>query len=121
MAKGNTDPMADRLPPISPGEMLREEFLEPYGITPYRLAKEIGVPATRIHEILSGKRALTADTALRLGRFFGNSPQQWMNMQSRYELELARENKLGIEEIRPFAWPAISEESSDDEKSTLAA
>jgi addiction module HigA family antidote len=110
----------DRLPPISPGEMLREEFLEPYGITPHRLAKEIGVPATRIHDILRGKRALTADTALGLGRFFGNSPQQWMNMQARYELKLARENKLGIDEIKPFAWPHPGDQTSDAE-TTLAA
>jgi addiction module HigA family antidote len=78
------------LPNIHPGEILSEEFLKPLNITPYRLSKEIGVPQTRISAVLAGKRAITADTALRLARFFGSSPEFWMNLQTRYDLRLAR-------------------------------
>lgn len=78
-----------RLPSIHPGEILREEFLEPLGMTAYQLAKGIGVEQTRISEILHGKRGISADTALRLARFFGTSAQMWMNLQTRYELEEA--------------------------------
>ena len=77
-----------KLPPIHPGEILREEFLEPMGISQYRLAKDISVPPRRINEIVHGKRSVTADTALRLGRFFGMSPQFWLNLQTRYDLEM---------------------------------
>jgi addiction module HigA family antidote len=80
-----------RLPPIHPGEILREEFLEPLGLTAYQLAKAIGVEQTRVSEILHGKRGITADTALRLARFFGTSAQMWMNLQSRFELEQTEE------------------------------
>jgi len=80
--------------PIHPGEILLEEFLIPMGITQYRLAKSIHVPQRRISEIVHGKRAITADTALRLGRFFGMEPQFWLNLQSRYDL-LAAEQALG--------------------------
>jgi addiction module HigA family antidote len=76
-----------QLPTIHPGEILMEEFLEPMGISQYRLAKDISVPPRRINEIVHGKRAITADTALRLGRFFGMSPQFWLNLQTRYDLE----------------------------------
>ena len=76
-----------KLPPIHPGEILMEEFLEPMGISQYRLAKNISVPPRRINEIVHGKRSITADTALRLGRFFGMSPQFWLNLQTRYDLE----------------------------------
>ena len=72
-----------QLPPIHPGEILMEEFLEPMGISQYRLAKDISVSPRRINEIVHGKRAITADTALRLGRFFGMSPQFWLNLQTR--------------------------------------
>ena len=76
-----------KLPPVHPGEILMEEFLQPMGISQYRLAKDISVPPRRINEIVHGKRAITADTALRLGRFFGMSPQFWLNLQTRYDLE----------------------------------
>ena len=89
-----------KLPPIHPGEILREEFLEPMGISQYRLAKDISVPPRRINEIVHGKRSITADTALRLGRFFGMSPQFWLNLQTRYDLEVTQdllENRLDEE------------------------
>ena len=72
---------------ITPGEILDEEFLKPRAITQYRLAKDIGVPPRRINEIVKGQRAITADTALRLGRYFGMDPQFWLNLQSHYDLE----------------------------------
>ena len=78
------------LKPIHPGEILREEFMKPLSLTQYRLAKDISVPPRRINEIFHEKRTITADTALRLGRYFGNSPRFWMNLQSRYELESAK-------------------------------
>ena len=78
--------MGKQLPPIHPGEILMEEFLEPMGISQYRLAKDISVPPRRINEIVHGKRSITADTALRLGRFFNMSPQFWLNLQTRYDL-----------------------------------
>ncbi len=73
--------------PIHPGEILAEEFLTPYQLTQYRVAKDIGVPARRINEIIHGKRSITADTALRLARYFGVSAQFWMNLQTHYDLE----------------------------------
>ena len=72
---------------ITPGEILEEEFLKPMAITQYRLAKDIGVPPRRINEIVKGQRAITADTALRLARYFGMAPQFWLNLQSNYDLE----------------------------------
>jgi len=81
----------NRLPIIHPGEILRLEFLEPLGITSYRLSKDIGVAQTRISEILSGKRSITADTALRLARYFDNSAQFWLNLQTQYDLRQAQE------------------------------
>lgn len=80
--------------PIHPGEVLLEEFLEPMGITQYRLAKAIHVPARRINEIIKGLRGITADTALRLSRYFGSSERFWMNLQARYELEVEKD-RLG--------------------------
>ncbi len=80
-----------KLPPIHPGEILIEEFLKPMGISQYRLAKDISVPPRRINEIVHGKRAITADTALRLGRFFKMSPQFWLNLQTRYDLEITED------------------------------
>lgn len=77
--------------PIHPGEVLMEDFIEGFGITQHKLAVSIGVPPRRINEIVHGKRAITADTALRLGRYFGVEPQFWLNLQSRYELEMAQE------------------------------
>lgn len=75
---------------IHPGEILKEEFLEPLDITMYRLAKDINVPAIRISEIVKGNRALTADTALRLAKYFNNSPEFWLNLQLHYDLEKER-------------------------------
>ena len=84
----------DRLPPIHPGEILLEDFLEPLGISQYRLAKDLHVPPRRINEIVHGQRGITADTALRLARYFSTSDQFWLNLQMRFELELARD-RLG--------------------------
>ena len=78
-----------KLPPIHPGEVLSEEFLVPMGVTQYRLAKAIGVDARRIHAIVHGERSITAETALLLSRFFGNSAEFWMGLQSQYDLEIA--------------------------------
>ena len=80
-----------KLPPIHPGEILMEEFLEPMGISQYRLAKDTSVSPRRINEIVHGKRSITADTALRLGRFFGMSPQFWLNLQTRHDLEVTED------------------------------
>jgi addiction module HigA family antidote len=80
-----------KIPPIHPGEILQEEFLKPMDISQYRLAKDISVPARRINEIVQGKRAITANTALRLGRYFGISPQFWINLQSHYDLEIEKD------------------------------
>jgi len=79
-----------QLDPIPPGEILREEFMRPLGITAAALARDIGVPANRISQIVNGKRAFSADTALRLGKYFGMSPEIWLDLQSEYELRLAR-------------------------------
>jgi len=84
-----------KLPPIHPGKILREEFLEPMGISQYRLAKDISVPPRRINEIVHGKRSITADTALRLGRFFAMAPQFWLNLQTRYDLEVTEDQLHG--------------------------
>ena len=83
-----------KIAPIHPGEILLEEFLEPLGISQYRLAKDITVPARRINEVVHGKRAITADTALRLSRYFGTSERFWLNLQSRFDLE-AEKDRLG--------------------------
>lgn len=86
-----------KLKPVHPGEILQEEFLKSLCVSQYRLANDIGVPPRRINEIVLGKRGITADTALRLGRYFGTSPQFWMNLQARYDLEMQRDligNKL---------------------------
>jgi addiction module HigA family antidote len=91
--------MAERLPNIHPGEVLREEFLVPLNLTPYRLAKDIQVPQTRVAEILAGRRGITADTAVRLGRYFGTSAEFWLNLQSLYELEEAARG-ANAEELR---------------------
>lgn len=95
--------MEGKIPPIHPGEVLMEEFLEPMGITQNRLAVSIGVPARRINEIVHGMRRITADTALRLGRFFGMSAQFWINLQSHYDLEVERD-AIGdqLDKIQPL-------------------
>lgn len=94
----------EKLEPITPGEILLEEFLQPMGISRYRLAKEIGVPAQRIGEIVAGKRSITADTDLRLCRFFGLSNGYWLRAQAAYDTEVA-ESTLAplLQTIRPWA------------------
>lgn len=95
-------------PPIHPGEVLVVEFLEPMGISQYRLAKDIGVTPRRINEIVHGRRAITADTALRLSHFFGMEAQFWLNLQSRYDMEVAKEkhhDKI-VKQVRPFSHAA---------------
>jgi addiction module HigA family antidote len=83
-----------KVAPIHPGEILLEEFLEPMGISQYRLAKDITVPPRRINEVVHGKRAISADTALRLSRYFGTSERFWLNLQSRFDLETEKD-RLG--------------------------
>jgi addiction module HigA family antidote len=96
--------MAKKLPPIHPGEILREEFLVPMGLTQYRLAKGIHVHPRRINEIVLEKRAITADTALRLAKFFGVSAQFWMNLQSHYDLECEEDRcSESIKNIKEFS------------------
>ena len=93
------------IPPIHPGEILLEEFLKPMGLSQNRMAMDIHVPARRINEIVHGKRRITADTALRLGRFFGNSPQFWLGLQMDYDLDIADDNlKDRLDrEVHPYA------------------
>jgi addiction module HigA family antidote len=79
----------ERLPPVHPGEVLLEDFMKPLGLSQYRLAQDLNVPAIRISQIVHGKRAVTADTALRLARYFGTSANVWMRLQARYDLEVA--------------------------------
>lgn len=96
---------------ITPGEMLSEEFLKPMGISQYRLAKEIGVPAQRISEIVSGKRSVSADTDLRLCRFLGLSPGYWLRAQGAHDIEVAQDELAGtIAGIRP--WPRADREAA---------
>lgn len=93
-----------KLSPVSPGELLREEFLLPMGLSQYRLAKEIGVPAQRISEIVAGKRSITADTDLRLCRFFGLTNGYWLRAQAAYDTELAEEAlSKTLKKIRPWS------------------
>jgi len=92
-----------RLAPIHPGVYLKE-LLDEVGLTQYRLARDIGVPAMRINHLVHGKRPITAELALRLGRYFGQSPRYWLNLQSRYDMDVA-EDTLGeqvVREVRPF-------------------
>lgn len=94
--------MTTKPPPIHPGEILLDELLRPMGISQNRLAKSISVPPRRINELVHGKRAVTADTALRLSRFFGTSERFWMNLQTRYELEREKE----VIELAHATWRA---------------
>jgi len=87
--------MANKYSPIHPGEILLEEFLEPLSISQYRLAKDISVPPRRINEIVLGKRGITPDTALRLSLFFGLSENFWMNLQTRYDIEVEKDKLEG--------------------------
>ena len=91
------------MPPIHPGETLREDFLKPLGLTANRLALELLVPVTRVNDIVRAKRAITADTALRLARYFGTTPQFWMNLQANYDLEVTQEahGPEIVDRIRP--------------------
>ena len=96
---------SDHIPPIHPGEVLLEDFLVPMGLSQYRLAKDISVPPRRINEIVHGKRGISADTALRLARYFGTSELFWLNLQTHYKLEIERD-RLGArldEEVQPLA------------------
>jgi len=95
--------MSIRLTPVTPGELLYEEFLAPLGISKYRLAKEIGVPAQRIGDIVAGKRAITADTDLRLSKFFGLTDGYWLRAQAAYDTEVAKERLSDeLSRIRPL-------------------
>ncbi len=96
--------MTNKLLPIHPGEVLQEEFIKPMNLSQNRLAIDIGVDARRINEIVLGKRAVTADTALRLSRFFGNSAQFWMGLQTQYDLNVAEDqlSKRLEREVRPY-------------------
>jgi len=92
-----------KLKPVTPGELLSEEFLKPMGITKYRLAKEIGVPPQRIGEIIAGRRAITADTDLRLCRFFGLSNGYWLRAQAAYDTEVAQDELADtLKQIKPW-------------------
>jgi addiction module HigA family antidote len=93
------------LPPIHPGEQLREEFMQPLGLTAYRLAKDLSVPVTRIQAIVNERRGITGDTALRLARYFNTTPEFWLNMQRDFELEQAAEalGKRLEAEVKPRA------------------
>ena len=86
---------AQKLPPVHPGEILLAEYLNPMGISQYRLAKEISVPARRINEIVHGKRSISADTALRLARFFGTTELFWVNLQTRFDMETEKDRLAG--------------------------
>lgn len=101
--------MADRkLPPIHPGEILLEEFLKPLGLSQYRLAKDISVPARRINEIVLGKRAISPNTALRLSRYFGLSDRFWLNLQGRYDIEVEKDKLADRLEREVRVYAAVS-------------
>lgn len=103
------DMSADSMAPIHPGEILAEEYLAPLGVTQYKLAVPIGVPPRRINEVVHGTRRISANTALRLARYFGTSERFWMNLQGRYDLEIERDRLAGaLDEIKPLASPAVA-------------
>ena len=93
-----------KMPPVHPGEILYEDFMKPFGITQYRLAKEMHIYPRRVNEIVHGKRAISANTALRLARYFGTSAELWMNLQAHYDLELARDEaeEQIVAEVQPL-------------------
>jgi len=91
----------EKLPPIHPGEILKEEFLDPMGISAYRLSKDIGVPQTPISQIIHGKRSITPITAVRLSLYFGNSTEFWLNLQRDYDLEVMEDQIQSIRVVRP--------------------
>lgn len=92
----------DLMDPIHPGEILMEDFITGFGITQNKLAVAVGVPPRRINEIVHGKRRITADTALRLAKYFGTSPEFWMNLQSHYDLRVERRNLAALDAIQPL-------------------
>lgn len=96
----------DKMPPVHPGEVLREDYMSPLGLSQSRLAMDLRIPLQRLHEVLKGKRAVSLDTALRLARYFGTSAEVWLNLQSRYDLEKAEDDALPeriAREVRPAA------------------
>src|SRR6185437_11740017 len=97
--------MPRKLKPVHPGEVLREDFLKPLKLTPNRLAIELHIPASRVNDVVLRRRAVTADTALRLGRYFNTSAQFWMNLQARYDLDVAEDRTMRsiAREVRPLA------------------
>jgi addiction module HigA family antidote len=96
--------MMAKLAPVHPGEVLKEEFMVPHDLTAAGLARALGVPANRISELLRGRRGVSGDTALRLARYFGTSPELWLNLQASYELDVARdESAAEIGRIKPLA------------------
>ena len=95
--------MYDKIPEVHPGEILEEEFLKPLGMSAYKLAKETRIPATRVSQIIKGNRRITADTALRLGKFFGNSAEFWLGIQMEYDLRNEKEKiEYVLEEIQEY-------------------
>ncbi len=96
--------MPKKIAPVHPGDVLREDFLKPLGMSVNKLAFSLSVPATRMGEIVNGRRSITSDTALRLARFFGTTPEFWMNMQAGYELEMAKDKLSAVIErtVRPY-------------------
>lgn len=109
----------DRMPPLHPGEMLREEFMVPLGLSANALALALRVPATRISEIVNERRGITADTALRLSRYFRMTPEFWMNLQSHYDLEIARDTVDA--EIRRVVTPAPRDRKTGALKQAMTA
>ncbi len=97
--------MPKKLAPVHPGEILREEYMRPFGLSMNRLALDLRVPVTRISEIVRGRRGITSDTALRLARYFNTTPQFWMNLQIHYDLEVAKDRELARikRDVRPIA------------------
>ena len=93
-----------QIPPMHPGEMIKEDFLNDYGLTQYALANALNIPHSRMTEIIAGRRGISADTALRLGRFFGNSPEFWLNLQAQYDLRTADAKRVRSEVV-PLAMP----------------
>jgi addiction module HigA family antidote len=110
--------MPKKLKPVHPGEVLREEFLRPLNLSANKLALDIRVPGTRIGEIVNGRRAITSDTAIRLGIYFNTSPQFWMNLQMKYDLDVTSDRELAnIEhDVRPFVVAARSRRGAQDQR-----
>lgn len=102
--------MNKKIKPVHPGEILKEEFLEPLKLSQYRLAKDISVAPIRISEIVRGSRAISADTALRLGKYFGNSPEFWLNLQIHYDLAVESQALINVlqHEVKIFRSAALS-------------